>query len=420
MKWHLTIFLAAATLVGLLWFDRSSAPTNPVSVPVLYYTKGTVEQFDGTPRGSFQLFRIPGFDGRPKAIGPAKGNTYLPAPIEPDRYRFTRTHNFGPGSANFSSPGLGALVIGVLPNGDEVVTNPPIIPNAIYPGSAIMSPDDRFFAQSAVICTESVEDGPCPTDFVVNVYDYQTGKVHTFNKENLKNPELGGYQALLSFLTPTQLLIDVEGTQERSGQYFYLADLESGVAELVYTNLNTNGTSNGPNYQVIDQIDRDTVFAFEWNFSSNQSNGYVEFNYRTRIVRTIDRFAGAPSGFPVNRQGFFFSRGYNQGLQYRDFLTHTTRTLFDKGELKAVSQDGRYAVMSYPYSDGGYNSERLELWDIITKRNRVIYDQHFGSGNSGSVNASAASASPLKVGDTLFGFVSLEVNGEPALENPLN
>ncbi len=185
MKWNLTIVLISATLVGLLWFTFHDANTPAGSQePTVYYTKGLIQQFDGTPRGSYELYRIRGFDGQPEIVTSDPGNSYLPPPLIRPKYVATRPHNYPYGSGQAID--FPSLTIGLNADGERQVTNPPDIPNTVYPGDAILSPDDRFFAQSAAVCTEVTLDEPCPTASVLDIYDYQTGNIWHFN------PDQGG------------------------------------------------------------------------------------------------------------------------------------------------------------------------------------------------------------------------------------
>ncbi len=169
------------------------------------------------------------------------------------------------------------------------------------------------------------------------------------------------------------------------------------------------------NYQMLNVIDDNTILALRWPFASeNASDALVKFNFIQRKDVVILEFpeAACPElNFPITQMGYFFSPDY-KGLDYRNIPTNTNRVLAQTGEVRALSADGNYVVTFEAYTDtAGYGSGRLVLWDTVQHRSRVIYDQKFGSGNSGPVNADPNP--PLQVGDSIYGFVGMDMNGIP-------
>lgn len=418
LQWQIVILGMSATL--LLFIVTRPEQNEKITIsdqPTLYFTKGTISTFDGTPRGMFQLFRIRGFNGEPELVY-SGGETHLPAPVTAPAYRLTRPHvppSFG-GSEPFPT-----FKIGITWGGKEEVTELVPAPASPYPLSIASSSDGRYLAIGRNFCTAEPVDEPCPTSIDVTVYDYVQGAKLVFSKQDLGVSEFGGMMPFVYFSPNGRLFIDVQSQQERYAQFLSIVDLPNLKPRLVYQNVTGNYPEvAGPNYVISEVLSTDTIFATKFSFDpkGDPSTAFVKYNISSETEEVIDAPGGLSPDFPVTQQGYFFSPDYNAGLQFRDFQTKSTRTLVVGGVPKSVTPDGRFAVMSYPYADGGYNSERLELWDTKTKKRRVIYDQRFGTGNPGPINASTIPA--LKVGDTLSGFVSLEVDGQLAMDNALN
>jgi hypothetical protein len=420
LKWNILIAGLASALLGLIFFQVKDNNINIDRVePTLYFSKGTIEQFDGTPRGSYDLYRIRGFGREPELLSSHVGNTYLPAPLTDTKYVLTRPHNYGPVTGVFSSelvPEL--LTIGVELDGTEVVTNPPKIENTVYPGSAVLSSDERYLAQSSVICTRQTVDEPCPTAFVIRIFDYKSGQVQELRALDFPNLQNGG-RAVLHFLNTTTLLIDIQDLQESATQQLYTLNLETKKFEKLYSNIKLDGSLN-TNYQIVRVIDEKSVLAVEFHYDQNSTSNVVTLNLTTMDSQIVDEMISGGLIFnEIQTSGYFFTPDYNYGLAWRDFEAHTTRILVDRGDPRAVTKDGRYVVTFEPYTEsGGYGSGRLLLWDTHRQDFQIIFDQNFGNATGGTINAS--SVPPLKVGDAVYGFVSLEMDGVPALDNPLN
>lgn len=394
MKWKITILFLAGALIFFVTANPKTPTRTDAQQPVVFFTKGVVQRFDGTPRGTYSLMRLTGMNGTPETVFEDGGTSYLPAPVVRQRYIITRPHNKTPVG---ESAGLPFFQIGILPDGRrEVVGSEPMV-DLVDLRSKVVSPDDRYLVTTEVLCLEEVQDGPCPSTFLVKVYDYKTGKILTFDKEKLHNPELGSFRANLAFLSPTMLLIDVEGQQERSAQYYYSVNLETGESKLLYDN--PNGL---PNYQLYEVLDEQTIFARRWSMRSDSKDATVKFNLLTHKETVLDDATDLPLWeLPPTQNGFFFSPGFNEGVRYRNIVEHTSITITTTGTVKGYTPDRRFVAVSYPYTDGGYNSERLEVLDTRDNLRRVIYDQHFSEKNTKEAPA-------LKVGDTLSGFVSIE------------
>jgi hypothetical protein len=273
------------------------------------------------------------------------------------------------------------------------------------------TPNGTYTLTTDLVCTEIVDEGPCPMDFTLRVHNTKTFETTTlsqkdFGLENVRPLKID----VLGYVSDTVALVQMNSQQE-----LYLQVLGTlNVSTRTFTELQRNFTNlvdaAGPTYtfQWL-EADRQHAIMLKRDMAAQNSTWqYVRFDF---VNKAFDAVTPALQYYPdvleKNLQGYYFQKDYASGEWYYDFASSTERQITIRGSIQNFSPELRFVPLTVYATNNGLGPQRVIIQDLQKNTTRQLFDQVVGvrRERSGSTETEENQAD---IGSIIYTFIGLE------------